>query len=169
MSREHGRGSIVSFVVVGVLLVTLVLGGLYVAKNGTGGLLDQIGSGSGDDTKEVANNDSDNTDDKNSGSNDEGGAADKDADKDEAPAPSDEPTATPEDEESVADETPAVTEEEASEPEEVAVAGEGDDQAPLPTTGVELPQTGLGDSLFATLPVVLLVATAVAYRRSNML
>lgn len=190
MSRGYGRGSIVSFIVVGLLLTALVLGGLYVVKNQLDGRLggttvEEITDKAVDNAKEVAkdatdtNNESQNKNDENKPTdNTDQAPADQAPDQntdnteEAAPAndstPQNQPAATSDDDETATDDATDATD---TDSQELATTGvdTSDDEGNLPTTGVELPQTGLGDTLLAMIPLTALIAAFVAYRRSNLL
>lgn len=192
MSRGYGRGSIVSFIVVGVLLTALVLGGLFVVKNYLGGWL---GGPSADeaveDAKQIAQEATDND-----GAEEPAPADDnvdntpeeekKTEETEPAPAPADEPRddasqsdATDDDDAATSnsdsddESSQAATEDDATNDEQqLATTGysaDDDEEEKLPTTGYEMPQTGLGDTLLAAFPVVAVITAVVAYRRSNLL
>lgn len=164
MTQKHQRGSVIGFVVVGVLLAIAVVGGIYVVKNQLNGNMPgpsndevaQIVDESADDTSDTADEATDesteNTDESTQG---EGDTTDETA----APVEESDDQAAPSDDESTAvEEAPADTTE---------------DEA-MPQTGVEtpaetadeLPQTGAGENLYALIALGALVGSVVAYRRS---
>lgn len=160
------RGSIVSFIVVGVLLIAAVLGGLYIVKNQLGSWL---GSQPAQEVREVAREATDSDDDTSTDKTDD--TTDNTPEPAE-PTPAanddtaDEPVVEPSTDDT-SDDTADVTDEVTAPSNETTDTEEG--EASIPTAGVELPQTGIADSLFSALPVVALVAAVVAYRRSNLL
>ena len=175
MSRGYGRGSIVSFIVVGIVLTALVLGGLYAITAGLDGRLGGVSAEEAvDETVEVAQETVDEATDDTAESTDEEQADEEKAaqsEAEEAPveANDDEQALTSEDE----DETSGATTDENSmndtDTAETTPSEDAETDTAMPTTGVELPQTGLGDTLLGAVPLVALVGAVVAYRRSNLL
>lgn len=176
MSREYGRGSIVSFIVVGVLLGAIVLGGLYLAKNQ---LADWINGLPAQDTELAVDDTSDQPTATDSEADDQAPAdkgtnqtEDDDVTVDEAETTTDDTavgTASDQSVESDVVEDDQADEADAAEQSVRESAATTDDREAIPTTGVEMPQTGAADSLFTVTPVIALVAAGIAYRRSTIL
>ena len=162
MSREYRRGSIVSFIVVGIVLVALVLGGLYVAKNQLGSWLGGSAQPTDQDGREVARE-----------------TTDQNTDRDKPTQEDSDKQSAPESEDKTPPASDGTVDEQTGEPTQEGESAGDDDTAPaadtdtgdesMPTTGVEMPQTGLSDSLLTAFPLVVLAAAVVAYRRSTLL
>ena len=159
MARANERGSVVGFVVVGVLLAALVVGGVFVVKTKLDGNLASKGS---EQTSEqlAANTEDKKTEQKSEAEQKPSSESEKSQPDTSAPA---EPQSNPE-------QAPAETP-------QPAAPGAGQQPSsspstPLPTTGVEvdrLPQTGSVDVIAGLVGVSALVGAVVAYRRSAQL
>lgn len=147
MSRSNMRGSIASFIVVGVVLAGLLLGSIYVVRNQlTGGILDGQPEVAVDKAEDVVTDNSDNQTD-NGGNQKTTETTDQPAVEDEE-APT--PDSTDQNEDKTVDETST-------------------DEEDMPTTGVaveELPTTGPTETLGMMAVVGLLAITIAYYRRS---
>lgn len=174
MARANERGSVAGFVVVGVLLTALVVGGIYVVKNNLAGYFD--GQTPEEATEQIAAN-----------TEDVANEAEESTPLDDAPSESNEAEQTPSDQEpapSTPEPTPAPaptpTPESQPTPEPTPQAqtpsqsDTASDSTPvnIPQTGVEvthLPQTGPIDVLFGVAGLGALAAAVVAHRRSSQL
>lgn len=185
MSRASQKGSIITFVVVGVLLSTAVLGGLYVVS-------ERNFFGLGDATAEVAQEtegEAENVDGEKgeapdgTGSDDVVVDTDEPAQANEEPAQVDDQSATDEAAgETSIDQPESATEAEtanvndeatgAGSADEMVVAGVDTDESTETTviSGTEaLPATGPSDAIVAMVGIGSLVAAVLAWRRSTQL
>lgn len=149
--RARERGSMMSFIVVGVVLSALLIGGIYYIKNQNNtevAVVNDTGknenssdtAGNSSDTDTASNSSSDNTENMTSDSNE----SDTTSSSDATSATNDDAASSETD---TADDTTTTT---------------------LPATGVtadELPRTG-ASPLMVVLPLGILTAVFVAYRRS---
>lgn len=173
MSRTSQKGSIVSFVVVGVLLTAAVLGGLYVVNErnffGLGDEATEVAQTGEDTASDVIDDIEDVTEptDDVVVDTDEPAVAGDEGD-DDVSVSSDEAvdeniTTVVESEQTTAEDS-TVADEEADEVEEMAVTGVGGQ----PSDGAQqLPVTGPSDTILAMLGVSSLVAAVFMYRRST--
>lgn len=138
--RARERGSTVSYIVVGVVLAALLVGGIYYVKNRSG---DELA------VKDTANESSDTA-------------------KDSASDTSSDTTTDENDSAATDNSTDTTTNTEDSTSKEDTTTNSGESST-LPKTGVtvdELPRTGANPA-FAVIPLSILAATFVAYRRSE--
>lgn len=192
MSRTSQNGSVISFVVVGVLLTTAVLGGLYVVSErnffGLGDESSEVAQAGEEAAEDVAGTAEESAGDvvvdtdEPAQAGDEGAPGDEgSAEAPEAPV-ADETADTPTDnagsDEAVASDDTAT--EQTSDNEAVATDGSTDGTEEMATTGftgetarqtgaAELPTTGPSDSVLAVLGMSSLVAAVLMYRRSTQL
>lgn len=183
MTRVKEQGSVVGFVMVGLVLAALVIGGIYLVRNqlgerlAGGSSLDQATEQAADDTKKTPDSEEAKTDDEAAKEEPADSQPDEQAPADQ-PTEADQPTSSDSDSATapaVSDD--ATTEQTEAEDQRLAQTGVSDATQPaevtrndnLPTTGVELPQTGAGDFVWSALPVAAVVGAVVTYRRSNLL
>lgn len=159
MTQRHQRGSIFSFVVVGVLLTIAVVGGIYLVKNQLNGNMPSLPSGN----DQVAQVEDEADDADPSDTTDESTQNQDEQSQDEAVTDQSTDEAVDQDDSATSDDESAAT----TEDDDVTT-----DETAIPQTGVvaeTLPQTGVADNLYALVALGALVASIVAYRRSNIL
>lgn len=175
MTRIDQKGSIVSFVVVGVVLTALVLGGLYVVKErnffGLGQAADDVAQTTDDTISDVTDGNDESAEPDTTTQDDPATTDNTDTTTDTDQVQTDAPdTAVSNDaddaEQPATDDSDAtVTESEQTE----TPATSNDDAETLPQTGMvadELPQTGPSDAFVAAIGLSALLASILAYRRS---
>lgn len=174
MTQRHQRGSVIGFVVVGVLLTIAVVGGIYLVKNQLNGNMPSI---PGSDQVAVVEDEVDQlTDDESTqdtadqpGTVDEEDQASPNDDNDNDRPTESRDDVVAEDEVASSDES-ATTDGQDDIPQAGLQTEEDETATDLPQTGVaveELPQTGLADSLYALVAVGALTGSVVAFRRSG--
>ena len=177
MTQKHQRGSILGFVVVGVLLTIAVVGGIYLVKNQLNGNMPNLSDS--DEVAVVDDETGDSTANNDNTSSDKGQTdqtTDNDTATDQSPV-EEEPSTTEPDSGSVTHDTGddipptgvAADEPVSDDSNQTETTTEA---SGLPQTGVEveeLPQTGLTDGLYALVALGALTGSIVAFRRSNLL
>lgn len=153
MARTAERGSIISFIVVGIVLTALVAGGIYAARH-------YLAPGSATQValQDEAKNTPDETDDK------------SDDQKTGEPAPTNEQQSQAEKEaeaerqaQKAREEQQAQDEAESEEPAEVPVTGSDRHSPDVPV----LPQTGPGEVFASGFALAVVTGSVLAYRRSR--
>ena len=183
MARAQQRGSVIGFIVVGIALVAVVLGGLYFAQNRLAGNLDAEES----DQAKLADSDEPKTDEQTQ--NNSGEPKDSDADKQEKAAleakRAEEEKVNQKSQEQREADAAAVKDRAAKQKaaqqkrqaEDESKSQSSSDQSAnsksTPTTGVaaaeNIPETGPADAFVAVFGVAALLGAVLAYRRSNIL
>lgn len=170
MTRANERGSVVGFVVVGILLTALVVGGIYVVKNKLAGHLD--GQTADQAAKEVASNT-----EKSNSDTQTSQPEDKSTDNKEQQTTTPSPTA--EQESSSQQSQTSTTEQQSSSTSQSSGSTDSstsststEQSSNLPHTGMEvaqLPQTGAADFVASAAGIGILVGSILVYRRSSQL
>lgn len=178
MSRTNKRGSVVSFVVVGVLLAAAVLGGLYVLKErnffGLDEQAEELAQTTDEPAPESTEAPNDATDDAakpDTAEPTEPDATDEPAPSDETPAGGDEPVSS---DDTPATDEPATDDAKDPAPTEPATPVEPETPAAAPVEESDnataddhvLPETGPADGLVAVVGLSSLVGSVLIYRRS---
>lgn len=160
--RGNERGSTISFIVVGVVLASLLVGGLYYVKNRT---TPELATGDTSETVDTAATDTTGDDETTATPADESGSATTDttdSNSDDTAASGDSASDT-----TAQSSDSATTDDDTTSTETAADATESEDVVlPATSTAEELPRTGASPSL-GLIPLGILAAMVVAYRRSE--